>query len=179
MEDILELILTILFQPFESKYDDTFGRIKNIRSKSLRIFLRILLIAIPLACIFGLCCLCNYLFRGYWIWNKTPTDLHNLSGFIICLLRFNFWSVGAFFERPRANAVRPYREAFSPIKTTPIRLSVIFYPPLVDFIVKRLHREAISSLEEGFHSRNSGTKKATAPTSQNDTKYLITCRRQS
>jgi hypothetical protein len=62
MEDFLELILTILFQPFDSKYDDTFGRIKNIHSKGLRIFLRILLIAIPLAIIFGLYCLCNIIF---------------------------------------------------------------------------------------------------------------------
>ena len=62
MEDILELILTILFMPFDSKYDDTFGRIKNIRSKGLRIFLRILLIAIPLAIIFGLYCLCSIIF---------------------------------------------------------------------------------------------------------------------
>ena len=67
MEDILELILTILFMPFESKYEDTFGRIKNIRSKGLRILLRILLIAIPVALIFGIYCLCSYLFRGYWI----------------------------------------------------------------------------------------------------------------
>ena len=64
MEDILELILTILFKPFESKCDD---RIKNIRSKGLRLLLRILLIAIPVVLIFGICCLCSYLFRGYWI----------------------------------------------------------------------------------------------------------------
>ena len=67
MEDILELILTVLSKPFGSKYDDTFGRIKNIRNKGLRIFLKILLIVIPLAFIFGLYCLCSYLFRGYWI----------------------------------------------------------------------------------------------------------------
>ena len=67
MEDILELILTILFKPFESKYDDAFGRIKNIRSKGLRLLLRILLIAIPVVLIFGICSLCSYLFRGYWI----------------------------------------------------------------------------------------------------------------
>ncbi len=67
MEDILELILTILFKPFESKYDETIGRIKNIRNKGLRIFLRILLIAIPVVIVFGLYCLCSYLFRGYWI----------------------------------------------------------------------------------------------------------------
>ena len=67
MEDILELILTILFKPFESKYDASFGRIKNIRNKGLRILLRLLLITIPVALIFGIYCLCNYLFRGYWI----------------------------------------------------------------------------------------------------------------
>ena len=67
MEDILELILTILSKPFESKYDNTFGKIKNIRNKGLRIFLRILLIAIPVAIVFGLFCLCSYLLRGYWI----------------------------------------------------------------------------------------------------------------
>ena len=67
MENILELILTILFQPFASKYDDTFGRIQHIRSKGLRIFLRIFLIAIPVALIFGICCLCSYLLKGNWI----------------------------------------------------------------------------------------------------------------
>ena len=67
MEDILELILTILFKPFESKYDDTFGRIKNIRNKGVRILLRILLIAIPLVILFGVYCFFSYIFRGYWI----------------------------------------------------------------------------------------------------------------
>ena len=67
MEDILELILTILFKPFESKYDNAFGRIKKIRNKGVRILLRILLIAIPLAILFGVYCLCSYIFRGYWI----------------------------------------------------------------------------------------------------------------
>ena len=67
MEDILELILTILFKPFETKYDDMFGRIKNIHSKGLRVLLKIVLIAIPVALIIGICCLCSYLFRGFWI----------------------------------------------------------------------------------------------------------------
>ena len=67
MEDILELILTILFKPFESKFDNIFGRINNIHSKGLRVLLRIVLIAIPVALIIGICCLCSYLFRGYWI----------------------------------------------------------------------------------------------------------------
>ena len=64
MEDILELILSILFMPFESKYDN----LKNkIPSKALKIFLKVLLIVIPLALMFGLYCLCSYIFRGYWI----------------------------------------------------------------------------------------------------------------
>ena len=67
MENILELIVTILFMPFESKYDDTFGKIKNVRKKSIRIVLGILLIAIPVTLIFGFYCLCSYFLRGYWI----------------------------------------------------------------------------------------------------------------
>ena len=38
MENILELIVTILFMPFESKYDDTFGKIKNVRKKAYQLF---------------------------------------------------------------------------------------------------------------------------------------------
>ena len=68
MEDILELILTILFKPFEAKYDNLFGKIKKIDSKGLRIFLWLLLILIPIAIIAGLYCLCSYL-------------CYNLSGF--------------------------------------------------------------------------------------------------
>ncbi len=67
MEDILELILSILFMPFGSKYDDLKIKINRIPSKALKIFLKVLLILIPLALIFGLCCLCSYIFRGYWI----------------------------------------------------------------------------------------------------------------
>ena len=67
MEDILELILSILFMPFESKYDNLKNKINKIPSKALKIFLKVLLIVIPLALIFGLCCLCSYIFRGYWI----------------------------------------------------------------------------------------------------------------
>ena len=39
----------------------------------------------------------------------TPTDRKSV-GVNLCFLHINFClSVGAFFERPRANAVRPYR----------------------------------------------------------------------
>ena len=67
MEDILELILSILFMPFESKYDNLKIKINKIPSKALKVFLKVLLILIPLALIFGLFCLCSYIFRGYWI----------------------------------------------------------------------------------------------------------------
>lgn len=67
MEEILELILSILFIPFESKYEDFLHRINRIPNKALKIIFKMLLILIPLAFIFGLCCLCSYLFRGYWI----------------------------------------------------------------------------------------------------------------
>ena len=65
MEDILELILSILFMPFESKYDNLKNKIDKIPSKALKIFLEVLLIVIQLALLFGLCCLCRYIFRGY------------------------------------------------------------------------------------------------------------------
>ena len=67
MEDILELILSILFMPFESKYDNLKNKINKIPSKTLKIFLKVLLVLIPFALIFGLCCLCSYIIRGYWI----------------------------------------------------------------------------------------------------------------
>ena len=67
MEDILELILSILFIPFESKYDDLKIRINGIPNRALRIFLKVLLVLIPFALLFGLYCLCSYIFRGYWI----------------------------------------------------------------------------------------------------------------
>lgn len=67
MEEILELILSILFMPFESKYENLLNRINSIHNKALKNFLKLLLILIPLALIFGLCCLFSYLFRGYWI----------------------------------------------------------------------------------------------------------------
>ena len=67
MEDILELILSILFMPFESKYDNLKIKINKIPSKALKIFLKVLLTVIPLALMFGLYCLCSYIFRGYWI----------------------------------------------------------------------------------------------------------------
>lgn len=67
MEDMLELILSTLFMPFESKYENFLHRINRMPHKALKIIFKVLLILIPFALIFGLCCLCSYLFRGYWI----------------------------------------------------------------------------------------------------------------
>jgi len=67
MEEILEIILTIFFMPFESKFDNIFRRIGNIQNKALRMFLKMLFIMIPVSIIFAVCILCSYLFRGYWI----------------------------------------------------------------------------------------------------------------
>ena len=47
MDEMIELILEILFKPFEAIYERTFERIKHIPHKGLRIFVRIILIAIP------------------------------------------------------------------------------------------------------------------------------------
>lgn len=64
MEVFLEAIIKILFTPFESKYDDLFVKIKNIPNKWLRILLKILIIAIPVALAFGSYILFSFLFRS-------------------------------------------------------------------------------------------------------------------
>ena len=46
----------------------------------------------------------------------------NLSGLIICFLLGNFSSVGAFFERPRANTVRPYHVLVKDFAISPLIL---------------------------------------------------------
>ena len=68
MDDILELILTILLLPFRSKQDELLAKINRIESKSMRIIVKTLIFwLLPFIMIFGLCALCSYLFRGYWI----------------------------------------------------------------------------------------------------------------
>ena len=67
MEDFLELILTLLFLPFESKEKRILSRINRIRNKPLRVFIKILIPLFLIILIFGLYCLCSYLIRGYWI----------------------------------------------------------------------------------------------------------------
>jgi len=47
-------------------------------------------------------------------------------GVIICLLRIKFClSVGAFFERPRANTVRPYRGLGKYLVISPLMLHAV------------------------------------------------------
>lgn len=67
MEDILDFILSILFIPFEDKFEDIKLKINSIPNKTLKILLKVLLVLIPFALIFGLCCLCSRIFRGYWV----------------------------------------------------------------------------------------------------------------
>ncbi len=66
MEDILELILSLLFLPFKDDYDSLFIKIKKIPNKAVRIILRVLLISLSLAVLVAIYCACSYVFRGYW-----------------------------------------------------------------------------------------------------------------
>ncbi len=67
MEEFLELILTIILTPFESKEEEIISGINHIRNKPLRVFVMILFLSTFLVVVFGLFCLLNYLIRGYWI----------------------------------------------------------------------------------------------------------------
>ena len=67
MEGFLEFIFSILFVPFRSKCENLKNKINKIPSKALKIFLKVFFILLPLALMFGLYCLCSYIFRGYWI----------------------------------------------------------------------------------------------------------------
>ena len=63
MEAILELVLTILFAPFESKFESLWNRIGGIPNKAVRILLMVLLVILPFAIVFGLCVLAICLIR--------------------------------------------------------------------------------------------------------------------
>ena len=67
MEEILELILSVLFMPFESKLDCLHNKINHISSTPLRVLIKVLLFLSAVAILFGLCCLLSSIFRGYWI----------------------------------------------------------------------------------------------------------------
>ncbi len=66
MEDILELILTIVCSPFEELYDRLIQRVSRIESKAARIIIKGAVILVPVLLVIGLMALCSYIFRGYW-----------------------------------------------------------------------------------------------------------------
>ena len=66
MEAFLELILSILFIPFQDDYDSLFYKIKKIPNKFVRIVLRILLISVSLAVLVAIYFACMYVFRGWF-----------------------------------------------------------------------------------------------------------------
>ncbi len=67
MEGFLEVVLSILFIPFQSKSDELNKKINNIKNKFLRVSLKILIILIPLTLLLGLLSFFNFLINGYWI----------------------------------------------------------------------------------------------------------------
>ena len=66
MEEILELILSVILMPFESKFDSFLNKINHISSTPLRVLIKVLLFLGVVAILFGLCCLLSRIFRGYW-----------------------------------------------------------------------------------------------------------------
>ena len=66
MDDILELLLTIIFLPFRSKWERIKSKLNGIENKALRVTVKILIMTISILFIFGLTGLCSYIFRGYW-----------------------------------------------------------------------------------------------------------------
>ena len=67
MEDILELVLTIVLTPFEGPYNNLKYKIEKIDNKLLRFLLLFLVVVIPLILLLGLYLVVNRIFRGYWI----------------------------------------------------------------------------------------------------------------
>lgn len=66
MDDILELLLTIIFLPFRSKLERIKSKLNGIENKALRVTVKILIMTISILLFFGLTGLCSYIFRGYW-----------------------------------------------------------------------------------------------------------------
>lgn len=64
MEGVLELILTILFLPFEEKEKRFLSRIDRIKNKPLRIFVKIVIPLTILIAMFALVCLISYFIKG-------------------------------------------------------------------------------------------------------------------
>ena len=102
MEDILELILSILFMPFESKFDCFLDRLNHIGNKPLRVLIKILLFLGVVAILFCLCCLLSRIFRGYWIQSlKTGsvnmTDVSPPQRKSIRVKDYDYSTPGAYF----------------------------------------------------------------------------------
>ena len=66
MDDILELLLTIILLPFRSKRERIKSKLNGIDNKALRVTVKILIMTISILLIFGLTGLFRYIFRGYW-----------------------------------------------------------------------------------------------------------------
>ena len=66
MDDILELLLTIILLPFRSKRERIKSKLNGIENKALRVTVKILIMTISILLIIGLTGLCSYIFRGYW-----------------------------------------------------------------------------------------------------------------
>lgn len=68
MEDILELILNIVFAPFEAKIEDKYNEFKSkIDNKALRYLLSFFSIVFLVIPGIAACSVFNRIFRGYWI----------------------------------------------------------------------------------------------------------------
>ncbi len=65
MEGFLELILSVLYIPFQSEHQKFKTKINRIPNKAVKILLKLLMILIPLALIWGLLWCCSCLLRGY------------------------------------------------------------------------------------------------------------------
>lgn len=65
IDSIVEFILTLIFTPLESKFDDTDRKLKRNPRKGWRIFLRILLWAAFGAIFLGLYFAIYHLLKGY------------------------------------------------------------------------------------------------------------------
>lgn len=61
MDDILELLLTIILLPFRSKRERIKSKLNGIENKALRVTVKILIMTISILLIFGLTGLCSYM----------------------------------------------------------------------------------------------------------------------
>lgn len=80
MSDFIELVLQILFLPFESKIDDTYNKIEEKPRKDLRILKDPILGDLGY-CVFGVLLLSAFsLYRSLVLLKRTPDRRFGLSG---------------------------------------------------------------------------------------------------